>query len=115
MQTCEQVRCEIVVWLLLPISDSSPFTLAPFSGPEFTREQSGCTAVAALVTNENKVYVVCLFSTNRTFVCYQCAKSLAFPFSQANAGDSRSVISIKGEAKQLSYDHKPQNDSEWFR
>ena len=27
-------------------------------GPEFTREPSGCTAVAALVTNEGKVYVV---------------------------------------------------------
>lgn len=29
---------------------------------------------------------------------------------QANAGDSRSVISVKGEAEALSIDHKPQNE-----
>ncbi|KAI8978684.1 phosphatase 2C-like domain-containing protein [Trametes punicea] len=57
------------------------------SNPEFARDASGCTAVAALVTKEGKIYV-------------------------ANAGDSRSVISIKGEAKQLSFDHKPQNEKE---
>ena len=28
----------------------------PWKGP--TKEQSGCTAVAALVTNDNKIYVV---------------------------------------------------------
>ncbi|KAI0354945.1 PP2C-domain-containing protein [Trametes cingulata] len=57
------------------------------SNPEFDRDASGCTAVAALVTKEGKIYV-------------------------ANAGDSRSVISVKGEAKQLSFDHKPQNEQE---
>ncbi|KAI0648068.1 PP2C-domain-containing protein [Trametes meyenii] len=57
------------------------------STPEFARDASGCTAVAALVTKEGKVYV-------------------------ANAGDSRSVISVKGEGKQLSFDHKPQNEQE---
>ena len=31
---------------------------------------------------------------------------------QANAGDSRSVIGIKGEVKPLSFDHKPTSDSE---
>lgn len=30
---------------------------------------------------------------------------------QANAGDSRSVISVKGEVKPLSFDHKPVNES----
>ena len=30
--------------------------------------------------------------------------------SQANAGDSRTVLGIKGRAKPLSYDHKPQNE-----
>ncbi len=31
---------------------------------------------------------------------------------QANAGDSRSVLGVKGRAKPLSYDHKPQNEGE---
>ncbi|KAI0822265.1 PP2C-domain-containing protein [Trametes gibbosa] len=57
------------------------------SNPKFARDSSGCTAVAALVTKEGNIYV-------------------------ANAGDSRSVIGIKGEAKPLSYDHKPQNEQE---
>lgn len=44
---------------------------------------SGCTAVVGLLTS-SKVIV-------------------------ANAGDSRAIISCKGVAKALSYDHKPQN------
>ncbi|EPQ54511.1 PP2C-domain-containing protein [Gloeophyllum trabeum ATCC 11539] len=55
--------------------------------PSYTREPSGSTALAALVTADNKIYA-------------------------ANAGDSRGVISVKGEAKQLSYDHKPANQTE---
>ncbi|KIK96471.1 hypothetical protein PAXRUDRAFT_305841 [Paxillus rubicundulus Ve08.2h10] len=51
-----------------------------------TRDPSGCTAVAALLTHDKKIYV-------------------------ANAGDSRSVISVKGEVKPLSFDHKPSNDT----
>lgn len=31
---------------------------------------------------------------------------------QANAGDSRSVLGVKGRAKPLSFDHKPQNEGE---
>nr|WEY08145.1 type 2C protein phosphatase [Ganoderma lucidum] len=57
------------------------------SSPDFSRDASGCTAVAALLTTENKIYV-------------------------ANAGDSRSVICTKGEGKPLSFDHKPQNEKE---
>jgi len=53
----------------------------------YTREPSGSTAIAALVTSDNKIFC-------------------------ANAGDSRGVISVKGEAKQLSYDHKPANQTE---
>lgn len=31
-------------------------------------------------------------------------------FPQANAGDSRTVLGVKGRAKPLSFDHKPQNE-----
>lgn len=31
---------------------------------------------------------------------------------QANAGDSRCVLGYKGEAKAMSYDHKPTNKGE---
>jgi protein phosphatase 2C family protein 2/3 len=34
---------------------------------------------------------------------------------QANAGDSRSVLGYKGEAKPLSFDHKPTNTLETER
>ena len=32
--------------------------------------------------------------------------------AQANAGDSRSVLGVKGRAKPLSFDHKPQNEGQ---
>ncbi|KAF8827673.1 hypothetical protein HHX47_DHR4000358 [Lentinula edodes] len=54
------------------------------ASPAHARDPSGCTAVAALVTKD-KIYV-------------------------ANAGDSRSVLSVKGEVKPLSFDHKPTNE-----
>ncbi|PUU81203.1 phosphatase 2C-like domain-containing protein [Tuber borchii] len=50
---------------------------------------SGCTASTALIT-DTKIYV-------------------------ANAGDSRTVLSVKGRAKPLSFDHKPQNEGEKAR
>ncbi|KAI8636572.1 phosphatase 2C-like domain-containing protein [Parasitella parasitica] len=49
----------------------------------FAYDPSGCTAVTALVTPDQKSIFV------------------------ANAGDSRSVISTAGKSKALSYDHKP--------
>jgi len=58
--------------------------------PAHTRDPSGCTAVAALLTHDNKIYV-------------------------ANAGDSRSVIGVKGQVEPLSFDHKPTNDGERAR
>ncbi|KAI8332400.1 phosphatase 2C-like domain-containing protein [Chlamydoabsidia padenii] len=48
----------------------------------FTGDPSGCTAITVLITPENKLFV-------------------------ANAGDSRSILSSKGQHKALSYDHKP--------
>ncbi|KAI8340016.1 phosphatase 2C-domain-containing protein [Chlamydoabsidia padenii] len=50
--------------------------------PNFAYDPSGCTAVTALLTPDKTLFV-------------------------ANAGDSRSILSINGQSKALSYDHKP--------
>ncbi|KAK2019403.1 protein phosphatase 2C [Colletotrichum eremochloae] len=55
---------------------------AILNDPKYEEEVSGCTACVGLIS-DNKIYV-------------------------ANAGDSRSVLGIKGRAKPLSQDHKPQ-------
>jgi protein phosphatase 2C family protein 2/3 len=55
-------------------------------GPSDGEDSSGCTAIAALVTGNNKIYV-------------------------ANAGDSRSVLSVRGKVKPLSVDQKPSDPS----
>lgn len=57
--------------------------------PPYKEDGSGCTATTALFAN-NKIYV-------------------------ANAGDSRTVLSVKGIAKPLSFDHKPQHEGEKSR
>ncbi|KAJ2968711.1 hypothetical protein NQ176_g9049 [Zarea fungicola] len=59
---------------------------AMLSDPRFEDEVSGCTACVSLIVG-NRVYV-------------------------ANAGDSRGVLGIKGRAKPLSEDHKPQLEAE---
>ncbi|CAD6891700.1 unnamed protein product [Tilletia caries] len=62
----------------------------------FANDSSGCTAVAALlVPGETS----------------EAARRIIV----ANAGDSRSVLSLKGEAKPMSYDHKPTNQKETAR
>jgi len=65
------------------------------SDPVYANDTSGCTAVAALIVpdaNEKgrRIYV-------------------------ANAGDSRCVLGLAGEAKPMSYDHKPGNAEEHSR
>lgn len=62
---------------------------AILSDPKYEEEVSGCTACVGLITAD-KVYI-------------------------ANAGDSRSVLGVKGRAKPLSFDHKPQNEGEKAR
>ncbi|PUU82628.1 phosphatase 2C-like domain-containing protein [Tuber borchii] len=57
--------------------------------PRYRHDVSGCTASTALIT-DTKIYV-------------------------ANAGDSRTVLSVMGRAKPLSFDHKPYNEGEKAR
>jgi len=52
--------------------------------PDHANDRSGCTAVALLVTPDNRLFC-------------------------ANAGDSRCVLSRGGLAIPLSFDHKPDN------
>lgn len=59
---------------------------AILNDPKFEEEVSGCTACVSLIAG-NKIFV-------------------------ANAGDSRGVLGIKGRAKPLSQDHKPQLENE---
>ncbi|KAK1068248.1 Protein phosphatase 2C 2 [Friedmanniomyces endolithicus] len=62
---------------------------AILSDPKYEEEVSGCTSTVGIVTKD-KIYV-------------------------GNAGDSRTVLGIKGRAKPLSFDHKPQNEGEKAR
>mmetsp|Transcript_50093 Transcript_50093/g.57646 ORF Transcript_50093/g.57646 Transcript_50093/m.57646 type:complete len:300 (+) Transcript_50093:36-935(+) len=55
----------------------------------YSESQAGCTANVALIV-ENTLYC-------------------------ANAGDSRCVLSCKGQAVEMSYDHKPDNEEEKAR
>lgn len=70
--------------------------------PKYEEEVSGCTASVGLIS-KTKIYVV------RQLVC-DCSELKQVNSLQANAGDSRSVLGIKGRAKPLSFDHKPQNE-----
>ncbi|KAK5116719.1 hypothetical protein LTR62_007393 [Meristemomyces frigidus] len=62
---------------------------AILSDPKYEEEVSGCTSTVGIITND-KIYT-------------------------GNAGDSRTVLGIKGRAKPLSFDHKPQNEGEKAR
>ncbi|KAI7906951.1 phosphatase 2C-like domain-containing protein [Cokeromyces recurvatus] len=58
--------------------------------PEYEHEPSGCTAIVALLTKDNVLYI-------------------------SNAGDSRAIICANGIAVALSQDHKPTNPKETER
>ena len=75
--------------------------------PAFYHDPSGCTAVAALLTSDGQIFCVRPYSSTPPRPAL-----LIMAINQANAGDSRAVMSVKGEAKPLSYDHKPQNKGE---
>ncbi|KAF2025116.1 protein phosphatase-like protein 2c [Setomelanomma holmii] len=62
---------------------------AILSDPKYEEEVSGCTASVAILLKD-KIYC-------------------------ANSGDSRTVLGVKGRAKPLSFDHKPQNEAEKAR
>lgn len=62
-------------------------------------DPSGCTAVAALLVAGPQQADAPGGKRNRQIIV-------------ANAGDSRSVLGLKGEAKPLSFDHKPGNKEE---
>ncbi|KAF1928520.1 PP2C-domain-containing protein [Didymella exigua CBS 183.55] len=62
---------------------------AILSDPRYEDEVSGCTASVGILSKD-KIYV-------------------------ANSGDSRTVLGVKGRAKPLSFDHKPQNEAEKAR
>ncbi|WFD06552.1 protein-serine/threonine phosphatase [Malassezia vespertilionis] len=64
--------------------------------PVYANDTSGCTAVAALFVPES--------TGTRSGSLYV-----------ANSGDSRSVLSLGGEAKPMSFDHKPGNPVEHAR
>lgn len=62
---------------------------AILNDPRYEEEVSGCTASVGIISSK-KIFV-------------------------GNAGDSRTVLGIKGRAKPLSFDHKPQNEGEKAR
>ena len=68
---------------------------------EFANDPSGCTAVAAL-----------LVAGPPAEGADGAKQKVARRIIVANAGDSRSVLSVRGEAKPMSYDHKPGNKGE---
>ena len=79
--------------------------MSKHSDPKYEEEVSGCTASVGLIS-KSTIYVV------GSVLGVQTGTSTNK--SQGNAGDSRSVLGVKGRAKPLSYDHKPQNEGRLF-
>ncbi|KAI8725323.1 hypothetical protein NCS52_00103100 [Fusarium sp. LHS14.1] len=74
---------------------------AILNDPKYEEEVSGCTACVSLIAG-NKLYLVSPAQSSPP----------AASLPHANAGDSRGVLGIKGRAKPLSQDHKPQLENE---
>ncbi|KDN52080.1 PP2C-domain-containing protein [Tilletiaria anomala UBC 951] len=80
------------------------------ASPEYASDPSGCTAVAALlVAGPPPVPAAATADVDKAQGQQQ---KVARRIIVANAGDSRSVLSVKGEAKPMSFDHKPGNKDE---
>jgi serine/threonine protein phosphatase PrpC len=73
----------------------------PFTDPAFSNDPSGCTAVACLLVAGPPNQPTSKEKVPRRIIC-------------ANAGDSRSVLCVKGESKAMSHDHKPGNRGEFI-
>ncbi|KUL90585.1 hypothetical protein ZTR_00375 [Talaromyces verruculosus] len=76
--------------------------------PRYEEEVSGCTASVGVISRD-KIWVVSDYLSQDNGV------SKGLIIAQANAGDSRTVLGVKGRAKPLSFDHKPQNEGEKAR
>lgn len=83
--------------------DKAALHLTVFLDPKYEEEVSGCTASVGLIS-KTTIYVVSWL--------IGCCRTWGLTIAQANAGDSRSVLGVKGRAKPLSFDHKPQNEGE---
>jgi serine/threonine protein phosphatase PrpC len=78
----------------------------PKKDPLFLNNPSGCTAVTVLFTPDHKSIFVVRENKNIK------KQEKLIMYKQANAGDSRCIISLNGKSKALSYDHKPGNAKE---
>ncbi|KAH6968413.1 phosphatase 2C-like domain-containing protein [Fusarium avenaceum] len=83
---------------------------AILNDPKYEEEVSGCTACVGLIAG-NKLYVVSSPATLTSHTASLFRKHYRGR-RMANAGDSRGVLGIKGRAKPLSQDHKPQLENE---
>lgn len=78
------------------------------ASPQYENDPSGCTAVAALLVKTPKKPEEKAAETPKPGTPEKVARKIYV----ANSGDSRAVLAIAGEAKPMSYDHKPDNAGE---
>lgn len=78
------------------------------ASPQYASDPSGCTAVAALLVKTPKTEEEKANEAPKPDKPEKVARRIYV----ANSGDSRSVLSVSGEAKPMSFDHKPTNPEE---